>query len=106
MSFDGKLLFENLSFSVPPGGILGIIGPNGSGKSTLFRILTGELEPDEGQVKIGKTVSLGYVAQARDFDTEDSVFEAIAEGIYSIDYGDHEVDMRSYVAGVRAAGVS
>jgi ATPase subunit of ABC transporter with duplicated ATPase domains len=65
-AYGDKLLFENLSFMLPPGGIVGVIGPNGAGKSTLFKLITGQEQPDEGTIEIGQTVRLGYVDQSRD----------------------------------------
>ena len=65
-AYGDKLLFDELSFSLPPGGIVGVIGPNGAGKTTLFRLITGQEQPDAGEIKIGPTVQLGYVDQSRD----------------------------------------
>eukprot|EP01094_Clydonella_sp_ATCC50884_P025292 TRINITY_DN6596_c0_g1_i2.p1 TRINITY_DN6596_c0_g1~~TRINITY_DN6596_c0_g1_i2.p1 ORF type:complete len:728 (+),score=182.35 TRINITY_DN6596_c0_g1_i2:67-2184(+) len=105
-SVDDRVLFENVSFALPAGAILGIVGPNGTGKSTLFRILTGEVEADSGEVIIGETVDLGYVSQTREFDGTDSVFEAIAEGVYELDYGAFSIPMRSFVAAFNFVGPS
>src|SRR3954451_19138470 len=81
-AYGDKLLFENLSFSLPPGGIVGIIGPNGAGKTTLFKLITGQEAPDAGQVAIGPTVHLGYVDQSRDaLDAKKNVWEAISDGL-------------------------
>ncbi|RMF12833.1 MAG: energy-dependent translational throttle protein EttA, partial [Alphaproteobacteria bacterium] len=79
--FGDRLLFEDLSFSLPPGGIVGVIGPNGAGKTTLFRLITGQEKPDAGEIRIGETVKLGYVDQSRDsLDPEHTVWEEIADG--------------------------
>ncbi|WP_417259435.1 energy-dependent translational throttle protein EttA [Celeribacter sp.] len=92
-----KLLIENLDFSLPPGGIVGVIGPNGAGKSTLFKMLTGEEQPDEGTIEYGDTVKLSYVDQSRDdLDPNANVFEAIADGQDIIKLGDAEVNGRAY----------
>ena len=98
-AFGDKLLFENLSFRIPPGGIVGIIGPNGAGKTTLFRMLVGKEEPDAGTIKVGSTVDVGYVDQSRDaLDPEKTVFEEISGGHDTIQLGKRTVNSRSYVA--------
>ncbi|NUB45120.1 energy-dependent translational throttle protein EttA [Fertoebacter nigrum] len=92
-----KLLIENLSFSIPPGGIVGVIGPNGAGKSTLFRMITGQEEPDEGKITLGETVQLSYVDQSRDaLDPNKTVWEEISEGLEVIHLGDAEMNSRAY----------
>ncbi|PZX15384.1 energy-dependent translational throttle protein EttA [Celeribacter halophilus] len=92
-----KLLIEDLSFSLPPGGIVGVIGPNGAGKSTLFKMLTGQETPDAGTVDYGDTVKLSYVDQSRDdLDPNATVFEAISDGQQIIQLGDAEVNGRAY----------
>ena len=92
-----KQLIENLSFSLPPGGIVGVIGPNGAGKTTLFRMLTGQEKPDSGSVEYGDTVKLSYVDQSRDdLDPNHNVWEAIADGQDIIKLGDAEVNGRAY----------
>ena len=92
-----KLLIENLSFSIPPGGIVGVIGPNGAGKSTLFKMLTGQEKPDAGTVEIGETVQLSYVDQSRDdLKPEDNVWEAISGGAEIIQLGDAQMNSRAY----------
>ncbi|MBM3955225.1 MAG: energy-dependent translational throttle protein EttA [Planctomycetes bacterium] len=97
--YGDKVLFENLSFRLPPGGIVGIIGPNGAGKTTLFRILVGAEQPDSGTVTIGSTVDIGYVDQNRDaLDPGKTVFEEISEGHDTLDLGKRTVNARSYVA--------
>ncbi len=97
-SFEGRLLYEDLSFTVPKGGIVGIIGPNGAGKTTLFRMINGEQQPDSGEVKIGSTVDLAYVDQSRD-DLEDkkTVWEEVSDGLEVIKVGSFEMPSRAYV---------
>ena len=98
-AYGDKLLFENLSFRIPAGGIVGIIGPNGAGKTTLFRMLVGQEQPDAGEIKVGSTVDIGYVDQSRDaLDPEKSVFEEISGGHDTIELGKRTVNARSYVA--------
>jgi sulfate-transporting ATPase len=98
-AFGDKLLFENLSFRLPPGGIVGIIGPNGAGKTTLFRMLVGLEQPDSGTIKVGSTVDVGYVDQNRDaLDPGKTVFEEISGGHDTIELGKRTVNARSYVA--------
>ncbi len=98
-AFGDKLLFENLSFRLPPGGIVGIIEPNGAGKTTLFRMLVGQEKPDTGTVKVGATVDVGYVDQNRDaLDADKTVFEEISGGHDTIELGKRTVNARSYVA--------
>ncbi|MDR9486039.1 MULTISPECIES: energy-dependent translational throttle protein EttA [Sediminimonas] len=100
-----KLLIEDLSFSLPPGGIVGVIGPNGAGKTTLFRMLTGQEEPDEGTVEYGDTVQLSYVDQNRDeLNPNDNVWEAIADGLDIIKLGDAEVNARAYCSAFNFKG--
>ncbi|MWD26992.1 energy-dependent translational throttle protein EttA [Aquicoccus sp. SCR17] len=92
-----KLLVEDLSFSLPPGGIVGVIGPNGAGKTTLFKMLTGQEEPDEGTVEYGDTVKLSYVDQSRDaLNPDDTVWEAISGGAEVIELGDAQMNSRAY----------
>ncbi len=97
--YDDRLLVENLNFSLPPGGIVGVIGPNGAGKTTLFRMITGQEKPDAGTFRVGDTVKLAYVDQSRDsLDPEQTIFEAITEGQETIWLGTREVNGRAYVA--------
>jgi ATP-binding cassette ChvD family protein len=97
-AFGDKLLVDDLSFSIPPGAIVGIIGPNGAGKTTLFRMLTGQEQPDSGEVRIGKTVQLSYVDQSRDdLPDEKTVWEAISDGQDIIRVGTYETPSRAYV---------
>ena len=94
-----QVLMENLSFRLPPGGIVGVIGPNGAGKTTLFRMITGEEKPDKGEVKIGDTVELGYVDQNRDALTaENTVFEEISGGHDTLEMGGRKINARAYLA--------
>ena len=98
-AFGDKVLFENLSFRLPPGGIVGIIGPNGAGKTTLFRMLVGQEKPDTGILRVGATVDIGYVDQSRDaLDPAKTVFEEISGGHDTIELGKRTVNARSYVA--------
>ena len=97
-AFGDKLLFEDLTFSLPPGGIVGVIGPNGAGKTTLFRMLTGQDEPDSGALRVGETVKMGYVDQTReDLDAGKNVWEEISGGNDIIELGKREVPSRAYV---------
>ena len=97
-SFGERLLFDNVSFTVPKGSIVGIIGANGMGKSTLFKILMGAEQPDSGEVTVGETVELGYVDQSRDdLDGSKTVWEELSDGLDIIRIGNYEVPSRSYV---------
>ncbi|MBR6730144.1 MAG: energy-dependent translational throttle protein EttA [Alphaproteobacteria bacterium] len=98
-AFGDKLLFENLSFKLPAGGIVGIIGPNGAGKTTLMKIITGQETPDSGTFRVGETVSLGYVDQSRDaLDDNKTVWQEISEGKDILTLGKREVNSRGYVS--------
>ncbi|MDG1293748.1 MAG: energy-dependent translational throttle protein EttA [Planktomarina sp.] len=102
-----KLLVEDLSFSLPPGGIVGVIGPNGAGKTTLFKMLTGQEQPDEGAVEYGDTVQLSYVDQSRDdLDPNANVWEAIADGLDVVQLGDVEVNGRAYCSAFNFKGAT
>ncbi len=97
-AFGDKLLIDNLSFAIPPGAIVGIIGPNGAGKSTLFKMITGQQQPDAGEVKIGQTVKLAYVDQSRDcLDGNKTVFEELAQGSDILQIGKFEMPSRAYI---------
>ena len=97
-AFGDKLLFEDLSFKLPPGGIVGVIGPNGAGKTTLFRMLTGVEQPDVGELRIGDTVQMGYVDQSREnLDGNKNVWEEISGGLDMVALGKREVPSRAYV---------
>jgi energy-dependent translational throttle protein EttA len=103
--FGDRLLIENLSFSLPPAGIVGIIGPNGAGKSTLFAMLTGQQAPDSGTVAVGDTVQLSYVDQNRDsLDPAKTVYEEITEGVEHMKVGGREIHGRAYVASFNFKG--
>ncbi|MBP9714264.1 MAG: energy-dependent translational throttle protein EttA [Sterolibacterium sp.] len=97
-SFGDRLLIDNLSFSVPPGAIVGIIGPNGAGKSTLFKMITGKEQPDSGEVKLGQTVKISHVDQSRDaLDNDKTVFEAISGGADLLTIGKYQTPARAYL---------
>ena len=103
--FGDRLLIEDLSFSLPPAGIVGIIGPNGAGKTTLFRMLTGQEAPDSGSITIGETVQLSYVDQSRDTLNDDaSVYEEITDGADTLKVGGREIHGRAYVASFNFKG--
>ncbi|MBH9537981.1 MULTISPECIES: energy-dependent translational throttle protein EttA [Novosphingopyxis] len=104
-SFGDKVLFEDLTFSLPPGGIVGVIGPNGAGKTTLFKLITGKEEPDSGSIEIGETVRLGYVDQSRDhLDPAKNVWEEISDGLDYMKLGKHEMATRAYVGAFNFKG--
>lgn len=98
-AYGDKVLIEDFSFRLPPGGIVGVIGPNGVGKTTLFRMLIGQEKPDSGELRVGSTVEMGYVDQNRDaLDPEKTVFEEISGGHDTIEMGNRKINARSYVA--------
>ncbi|MDA0168960.1 energy-dependent translational throttle protein EttA [Solirubrobacter taibaiensis] len=98
--FGDRLLIEDLSFNLPPAGIVGVIGPNGAGKTTLFKMLAGQEKPDAGTLKLGETVDLSYVDQSRDaLDPNKTVWEEISEGYEHIKVGTREINSRAYVSG-------
>ncbi|MEO8618484.1 MAG: energy-dependent translational throttle protein EttA [Sphingomicrobium sp.] len=104
-AYGDKLLFEDLSFTLPPGGIVGVIGPNGAGKSTLFKILTGKEQPDDGKVEIGDTVRLGFVDQSRDhLDPKKNVWEEISDGLDYMKVNGQEASTRAYVGAFNFKG--
>jgi ATP-binding cassette ChvD family protein len=104
-AYGDKLLFENLSFTLPPGGIVGIIGPNGAGKTTLFKLITGQEQADAGAIDIGPTVHLGYVDQSRDaLDPKKNVWEEISDGLDIFKIGKNEVVTRAYVGAFNFRG--
>ncbi|MEC9077745.1 MAG: energy-dependent translational throttle protein EttA [Pseudomonadota bacterium] len=104
-AFGEKLLVQDLNFSLPPGGIVGIIGPNGAGKTTLFRMITGNDDPDSGVLRMGDSVTLGYVDQSRDSLAADkTVWEEIAEGEAEVDLGGRKVQSRAYVGSFNFRG--
>ena len=103
--FGDNLLIEDLSLSLPPGGIVGVIGPNGAGKTTLFRMITGSEQPDAGALRIGETVQMAYVDQSRDaLDPQRTVWEEISDGMEQIKVGDRWMSSRAYTAGFNFRG--
>ncbi len=103
--FDDKLLIDNLSFKLPPGGIVGVIGPNGAGKTTLFKMLTGAETPDEGALRVGDTAVMGYVDQSRDsLDDSKNVWEEISGGLDILELGKREMNSRAYVSAFNFRG--
>jgi ATP-binding cassette ChvD family protein len=98
-AFGDKLLFDDLNFSLPPAGIVGVIGPNGAGKTTLFKMIMGEEEPDSGDFTIGETVEIGYVDQAhKDLDAEKSIWEVVSGGNEIVEIGGRKINSRAYVS--------
>jgi ATP-binding cassette ChvD family protein len=103
--YGDKLLFENLEFSLPRGGIVGVIGPNGAGKTTLFRLITQQDEPDAGTFKVGETVKLGYVDQSRDsLNADKTLFDEISDGLDIVQLGKREMNSRAYVSRFNFSG--
>ena len=104
-SYGDRLLFQNMNFTLPAGGIVGVIGPNGAGKTTLFRMITGQEVPDSGTIRLGETVKLSYVDQSRDaLDPEQTIWQTIAEGQDVVWLGTREVNSRAYVAKFNFSG--
>ena len=104
-AFGNNLLIDDLTFSLPPGGIVGVIGPNGAGKSTLFKMILGQEEPDAGSIRVGDTVKLGYVDQSRDkLDDKKNVWEEISDGLDVIDLGGVEANSRAYTGAFNFKG--
>lgn len=103
-AFGDKVLYENVNFSLPKGGIVGVIGPNGAGKTTMFRMIIGKEKPDTGRIKVGETVKLGYVDQDRSLDGNKSVYEVISGGQDTVKLGKVEVNARGYCARFNFAG--
>ncbi|MDH7638042.1 energy-dependent translational throttle protein EttA [Sphingomonas oryzagri] len=104
-SFGDKKLFENLSFMLPAGGIVGVIGPNGAGKSTLFKLITGQEKPDSGTIEMGSTVHLGYVDQSRDdLDPKHNVWEEVSDGLDYVKVNGHDMSTRAYVGAFNFKG--
>jgi energy-dependent translational throttle protein EttA len=104
-SFGENLLIDNLSFSLPRGGIVGVIGPNGAGKTTLFRMITGQEQPDAGTIRLGETVTLAYVDQSRDIlDSTRTLWEVIADGQDTIQLGKRSVNARAYASRFNFSG--
>ena len=103
-AFGEKVLYENLTFSLPPGGIIGIIGPNGAGKTTLFKMITQQLQPDSGKFIVGESVKLGYIDQDRPLDPKRSIWEEISDGQDLLMIGTREVNSRAYVSRFNFSG--
>jgi sulfate-transporting ATPase len=104
-TYGDNLLYENLSFVVPPGAIVGIIGPNGAGKSTLFRMIVGQEQPDQGAITLGSTVKLAYVDQSREsLDANKTVWEEISDGSEQLQIGERLINSRAYVARFNFSG--
>ncbi len=104
-SFGDTLLFENLDFALPPGGIVGVIGPNGAGKTTLFKMITEQEKPDSGTIHLGESVKLAYVDQNRDaLNPEDTIWEAISEKQETLNLGNREINSRAYVGRFNFSG--
>ncbi len=104
-SFDNKLLFEEMNFSLPAGGIIGIIGPNGAGKTTLFKMITNQEKPDKGIIRVGETVKIAYIDQTRELlDPDKSIWEQISGGSDLIQLGNREINSRAYVARFNFSG--
>jgi ATP-binding cassette ChvD family protein len=102
--YNDSLLVENMTFALPPGGIVGVIGPNGAGKTTLFRMIIGQEQPDSGKIRIGETVALAYVDQSRTLDPRKSIWEEISGGADLLKLGAREVNSRAYVARFNFSG--
>ena len=104
-SYGDRILIENLSFLLPPGGVVGVIGPNGAGKTTLFRMITGQEKPDSGEIRSGETVKMAYVDQSRDvLDPNQTIWEVISERQDTIQLGSRQVNSRAYVARFNFSG--
>jgi ATP-binding cassette ChvD family protein len=103
-AYGDKLLVENMTFRLPPGGIVGVIGPNGAGKSTLFRMIAGQEQPDNGTIRIGETVKLAYLDQSRDLDPNKTIWEEITGGQEQIELGKQLVNSRAYVSRFNFSG--
>lgn len=103
-AFGDKLLYENLTFRLPPGGIVGIIGPNGAGKTTLFNLITDKLKPDAGTFKVGETVKLSYIDQSREMDGESTVLHEISGGLDLLKLGNKEMNARAYISRFNLSG--
>src|SRR6476646_567331 len=104
-AYGDRLLFDDLNFRLPPGGIVGVIGPNGAGKTTLFRLITGQEKADAGTFRLGETAKLAYVDQSRDvLDANKSVWQEISDGLDNVQLGSREVASRAYVARFNFSG--
>jgi len=103
-AYGDRMLVEDMTFALPPGGIVGVIGPNGAGKTTLFRMITAQEQPDSGTIRTGETVALAYVDQSRALDPEKSIWEEITSGADSLKLGARQVNSRAYVARFNFSG--
>jgi energy-dependent translational throttle protein EttA len=103
-TYGDRLLIEDMTFKLPPGGIVGVIGPNGAGKTTLFRMIIGQEQPDSGKIRIGDTAALGYVDQSRALEPKKSIWEEISGGADSLKIGGRDVNSRAYVARFNFSG--
>ena len=104
-AFGDRLLFENMDFRLPPGGIVGVVGPNGAGKTTLFKMIVGQEQPDSGELRVGPTVSVSYVDQSRDsLNPENTVFQEISGGLDNVQLGKRKIPSRAYVANFNFKG--
>jgi sulfate-transporting ATPase len=103
-AYGDRLLIDDLSFSLPPGGIVGVIGPNGAGKTTLFRMITGQEQPDAGTFRVGETAQIAYVDQSRDLPADKSIWEVVSDGLDLVQLGTRQVNSRAYVARFNFAG--
>jgi sulfate-transporting ATPase len=103
-AYGDNILMDGMTFSLPPGGIVGVIGPNGAGKTTLFRMITGEEKPDSGTIRVGDSVTLAYADQDRSLDPDKTIWETISDGKDLIQLGDREVNSRAYVARFNFSG--
>jgi ATP-binding cassette ChvD family protein len=102
--YGDRVLYDNMNFMLPPGGIIGVIGPNGAGKTTLFRMITGQEEPNSGTIRVGETVKLGYIDQSRPLDDSKTIWEEISDGLDIIKLGSREVNSRAYVSRFNFSG--
>lgn len=104
-AFGDKLLYDNLNFSLPPAGIVGIVGPNGAGKTTIFKMIMDELQPDGGEFKVGETVKLGYVDQShKDIHPDKTVFEVVSDGLEYVEVGSQKINSRAYLSKFNFSG--
>ncbi len=103
-SFDDRLILDRFSATIPPGSIVGVVGPNGAGKTTLLRMIVGKETPDSGSIKVGETVKLAYVDQARTLDPEKTVYEEISQGADTLELGNRKINARAYCASFNFAG--
>ena len=103
-TYEDRVLVDDMSFRLPPGGIVGVVGPNGAGKTTLFRMITGREEPDKGRIRVGETARLAYVDQSRELDGDKTIWEEITGGEESIELGNRSVNSRAYVARFNFSG--